>query len=770
MTHTDSNEASPRREPVDVLHVDDRPQVRGLLAEQLDRLGDEFSVRTVGSAAAAREVLETASVDCVVSDYEMPDETGLDLLETVRDEYGSLPFVLYTAHGSEEIASEAISRGVDDYVQKRPGGGTAEMLVNRIRNAVDRHRAETDYREIFAKTADGIALHDPESGAIVDANDRYCELVGRDRDAVVGETPTAFTADHPERSDDWLAAVVRGEVHPADGVDDESERPDAERERVDGEEELGDRDHAVEGDRDEELEWYVARPDGEVVVTEVRLAEARIGGRDLVLASTRPVTEREQSQRWLRSVVERTDHAVFVKNAAGEYELVNEAAAAAVDSTRAEMLGATDHELFGPEEGDRIRRRDEGVLDGEPVSYDRHLQTDDGERFFRNEKYPLAGPTGEVEGLVGISTDRTETERHERALRALHGVATELGSHESVAAVCEQTVETAEQILAFTHCCLSLVDDGSLVPTTCSSDLSSAAVERVAVDEGIVGRVYTSGETAVTSDTAADDDALKSDRYGSALTVAIGDHGVLQAVAEETDAFDERDAELAEILASHARVALDRLDREAALERQNERLEEITAVVSHDLQSPLNVASGRLNLAREECDSEHLDDVATALDRSQELIDGLLELTSGGTADRDTGAIELATAAEAAWETVDGDDAHLVVETDATLRASSSRLRQLLENLFGNAVEHGGPTVTVTVERVGDGFAVSDDGPGIPVDEREAVLDAGYSTARDGTGLGLSIVRDVAREHGWTVAVGESDDGGARIEVGGVWE
>ncbi|MEZ3117435.1 PAS domain S-box protein [Halobaculum sp. MBLA0147] len=766
MNLTEPSEASPRREPIDVLHVDDRPQVRGLLAEQLDRLGDEFSVRTVGSAAAAREVLETESVDCVVSDYEMPDGTGLDLLETVRDEYGSLPFVLYTAHGSEEIASEAISRGVDDYVQKRTGGNTAEMLVNRIRNAVDRHRAETDYREIFAKTADGIALHDPESGAIVDANDRYCELVGRERDAVVGETPTAFTADHPERSDDWLAAVVRGEAY---GVDGESERPDAERERVNDGEELGDRDHAVEGDRDEELEWYVARPDGEVVVTEVRLAEARIGGRDLVLASARPVTEREQSQRWLRSVVERTDHAVFVKNVDGEYELVNEAAAEAVDSTREEMLGATDRELFGSEEGDRIRRRDERVLDGESVSYDRHLQTDDGERFFRNEKYPLAGPTGEVEGLVGISTDRTETERHERALRALHGVATELGSHESVAAVCEQTVETAEQILAFSHCCLNLADDGSLVPATCSSDLSSETVERVAADEGVVGRVYTSGETAVTADTAADDDALKPDRYGSALTVPIGDHGVLQAVAEETDAFDERDAELAEILANHARVALDRLDREATLERQNERLEEITAVVSHDLQSPLNVASGRLDLAREECDSEHLDDVATALDRSQELIDGLLELTSGGTADRDTEAIELATAAEAAWVTVGGDDAHLVVETDATLRASSSRLRQLLENLFGNAVEHGGPTVTVTVERTGDGFAVSDDGPGIPADEREAVLDAGYSTARDGTGLGLSIVRDVAREHGWTVAVGESDDGGARIEVGGVW-
>ena len=116
--------------------------------------------------------------------------------------------------------------------------------------------------------------------------------------------------------------------------------------------------------------------------------------------------------------------------------------------------------------------------------------------------------------------------------------------------------------------------------------------------------------------------------------------------------------------------------------------------------------------------------------------------------------------------TVETDDATLVADTDRLVRADRSRLRQLLENCIRNAVEHGGPAVTV--DDLDDGFAVEDDGPGIPAAERDRVFEAGYSSAPGGTGLGLPIVQRVAEAHGWEVAVGESDDGGARFGVTGV--
>jgi len=70
--------------------------------------------------------------------------------------------------------------------------------------------------------------------------------------------------------------------------------------------------------------------------------------------------------------------------------------------------------------------------------------------------------------------------------------------------------------------------------------------------------------------------------------------------------------------------------RERELERRNERLDEFASIVSHDLRNPLNVAAGRLELAREEHDSDHLEAVARAHDRMATLIDDLLTLAREG--------------------------------------------------------------------------------------------------------------------------------------------
>lgn len=80
-------------------------------------------------------------------------------------------------------------------------------------------------------------------------------------------------------------------------------------------------------------------------------------------------------------------------------------------------------------------------------------------------------------------------------------------------------------------------------------------------------------------------------------------------------------------------------------------------------------------------------------------------------------------------------------------------------------MEHGEEGVTVTVGEFDDGFRVEDDGPGIPEAKREAVSEAGYTTAEEGTGFGLSIVKQVAEAHDWTVRVTEGAAGGARFEV-----
>ena len=204
------------------------------------------------------------------------------------------------------------------------------------------------------------------------------------------------------------------------------------------------------------------------------------------------------------------------------------------------------------------------------------------------------------------------------------------------------------------------------------------------------------------------------------------------------------------------------------VQRQNERLEEFASIVSHDLRNPLRVAEGWLELIREECNSDHIDDVAQALDRMDALIEDVLTLAREGDQVDETDPIVLANMATDSWQTVNTEQATLETGTTRTIRADQGRLQQLFENLYRNAIEHGGGEVTVSVGAMDDGFYVADTGSGIPESGREEVFEAGYSTNEDGTGFGLRIVRQVADAHGWKVAIAESEEGGARFEITGV--
>jgi PAS domain S-box-containing protein len=212
----------------------------------------------------------------------------------------------------------------------------------------------------------------------------------------------------------------------------------------------------------------------------------------------------------------------------------------------------------------------------------------------------------------------------------------------------------------------------------------------------------------------------------------------------------------------------ERKQQERELERQNERLEAFAETVSHDLRNPLSVATGQLELAQDEHDSEHLDGVDNALDRVDTLIDDLLTLAQEGESVSDMQPVSLTDIAGQCWRTVETAEATLVTETERGINADRSRLQELLENLMRNSVEHGGKSVTVAVGDLSDGFYVADDGPGIAEAERDEVFKSGYSTATDGTGFGLNIVQEIADAHGWDVQITESESGGARFEFRGV--
>lgn len=201
----------------------------------------------------------------------------------------------------------------------------------------------------------------------------------------------------------------------------------------------------------------------------------------------------------------------------------------------------------------------------------------------------------------------------------------------------------------------------------------------------------------------------------------------------------------------------------AELAQTNERLDEFASMVSHDFRNHLNVAHGRLDLFRETADESHLDDVERALERIEELTTDLTALAQHGSVTQQTERVSVADLARDAWRVTDTRSATLSVESHE-MTGDSGQLQALFENLFRNAVGHGGPAVTVRVGPLDDGFYVEDTGTGIPPESRDEVFDHGFTTSYSGNGVGLAIVGRIADAHNLTVSLSESVEGGARFE------
>ena len=209
------------------------------------------------------------------------------------------------------------------------------------------------------------------------------------------------------------------------------------------------------------------------------------------------------------------------------------------------------------------------------------------------------------------------------------------------------------------------------------------------------------------------------------------------------------------------------------VDRSTLGIDRVASVISHDLRNPLDVAKARLRAGRELDEDEHFDHVEQAHDRMERIIEDVLTVARGEDVVDPTAVVDLESVVERAWETVETEGATLTIEGPLpTAVADRDRTGRLFDNLFRNAVEHGGDAPAVTVGRLEtegiDGVYVADDGPGIPADEREYVFEPGYSSREGGTGLGLAIVERITDAHGWSVSVSPSAEGGVRFEIRGI--
>lgn len=115
-----------------IVYVDDSEPMTEVVKERLERSRPAWDVRVETTPAAALEYVTARPVDCVVSDYEMPETTGIELFEQIRAAGVDVPFVLYTMMDSTRLAARARDVGVTAFLVKDPADGRFSRLIEAI--------------------------------------------------------------------------------------------------------------------------------------------------------------------------------------------------------------------------------------------------------------------------------------------------------------------------------------------------------------------------------------------------------------------------------------------------------------------------------------------------------------------------------------------------------------------------------------------------------------------------------------------------------------
>ncbi|GAB7010206.1 PAS domain S-box protein [Halorubrum trueperi] len=612
--------------------------------------------------------------------------------------------------------------------------GETSAVVVTMRDIAERKRQEERFQAFIEHSTDIISVLDPD-GTYRYQSPSSERIIGYESEELLGET--AFEYVHPDDRDDVMEtfseAVVDPEMTPTIEYRFKHE--------------------------DGSWRWFES-------IGNNQLANPAIDG---FVVNSRDVTERKRRMREIETLKERLEFAIEGANL-GVWDWDMTSDEVAFNDQWAEMLGYTFEELEShvrtwetrvhPDDRDEVNDALDAHIDQQTEYYDteHRMRTADGEwKWIRDlGKIVERDEDGEPIRAVGIHLDIDESKQYQRELERKTEELEELTTR--LEAQYQTLFEEAPVMAVVTRS-----EDGRPIIEDCNNQFAETlGFETEALIGTELAERYTPDSREALIEGSGYERSLKGEFTREPRELVAADGEIVETVLR---AVPRKDA-ASEVVGTMA-MYIDITEREE-VKRANERLEEFASIVSHDLRNPLNVASGRLELAREDCESQHLEDIERAHVRMETLIDDLLTLAREGAGTADTKAVDFAAVVAECWEIVDTNEASLILECDRTIVADEPRLKQLFENLIRNAVEHGGSTVTVTVGELEDGFYFEDDGPGIPEGEAETVFEVGYSTNAEGTGFGLSIVKQIVKAHDWEIRVISGSEGGARFEITGV--
>lgn len=734
---------------ISVLYVDDEEGLLALGKIYLERIG-LFEIDPILSAPEALDKLSLKEYDAIISDYQMPGMNGLEFLQQVRKRFGSVPFILFTGRGREEIIIKAIENGVDFYIQKGgdPRSQFAE-LSHKLKIAVERRRAVVDIQEnrdylnqIFSSVKEGIIIVDAQTHTIIDLNPAAAALFKAEKEEIIGKIchkficPTDYgtcpITDLHQQVDNSERVLVTAEGKHLPIIKNVAPFKFKGRECL--------------------IETFLDNSERKRVQEDLLAAYEQIAGaKEKLRAQVEELSNLQHalqaSEKKFRDIVETSPDIVWEADPEGVFTYASPQSVQIIGYAPEELLGTSVVSLLDSKGVNIIRpllqnsaTRNPGVNTFEiPV-----IRRDGKSRILNIRSFPLYGDTGTIIGFRGITRDVTEQVLLQSFIRESEARFNQVAENSG------EWIWEVDELGRYQYC--------------------SRAVNHILgyEPEEIIG-TYTLW------------DLIDNHLHIGCEETSIQSFKLRAPIKNVLCQYDRKDGNKV-ILETNGSPFFDdsgsfrgyrglhrdvtgKKKGETALRRINRHLSLLNSVTRHDILNKITSILGYLDLAEEITTDSYLQElhkkVASAIQDISEQVEFAAIYQDIGTQ-------------EPHWHDIASilpdkhvpDNVTVQKKLDDVLLLADPMLPKVFFNLLDNSIRHGRTvsSIRISMRKEEEYLRIiwEDNGCGIPVDEKEQIFERGFGK---NSGLGLFLIREILSITRISIVETGQPGIGARFEI-----
>ncbi|MCC7431576.1 response regulator [bacterium] len=424
------------KEKIKILYAEDNEFDADLAKVFFQKKAPEFELEIVDSGEKCLEILEKKEFGALLLDYRLPDLNGIEVINRLVRKKNSIPVVIVTGMGDEEIVIQALRVGATDYVAKDEK--YLLTLPDILQNVVEQNKKMKKYGNL-SFTHECKVLYIENNQMDVDLTLRHCQ-----KEAPHIKITAVYSAKEAfnllKHQNDFNLALVDLRMPDLNGL--EILRT-AKHQKINlpfiiitgkGDEEtavaalkLGAYDYIIK--KDDYLTKLPYSIDNAVLHFQLNKNYAQLQDELFELNKSLEIKVQERTQQLqnkitdylesqkaldenktlLQSILKNSETIILVKNLDGKYLLINKAYEDVIGISKEKIIGKTDYDFYPKEIADSFHKNDLKVItERKPITVEETLQTKKGLRTYFTLKIPLFDTAENFYGICGITTDVTE--------------------------------------------------------------------------------------------------------------------------------------------------------------------------------------------------------------------------------------------------------------------------------------------------------------------------------------------------------------------------